>query len=312
MPIPDFQTLMLPVLRGLNGHSAPIPLRSLTEGIAGEFALTEDECAQRLPSGGATLLSNRMAWAKLYLQKAGLVETPKRGLVAITEGGRALLRTSPARIDVAFLRRNPTFLEWQARTDEAGASSGPDRSSQMLPAVPVSAATPHERIDEAAKELQTALQSELLDRVRQMAPADFEGLIIRLLLAMGYGQGLEELARAIGGTGDGGMDGVIHQDPLGLDRVYIQAKRYREGNNVSSPDIRNFVGALNIHRANKGVFVTASQFTADAKQAASGSTVQVVLIDGHRLTELMVRYDVGVVTRYQVELKDVDEGFFTE
>ena len=152
----------------------------------------------------------------------------------------------------------------------------------------------------------------MLHRVREMVPTDFEGLIIKLLLAMGYGQGSDEMAEALGGTGDGGVDGLIHQDPLGLDRVYIQAKRYKEGNNVSSPDIRNFIGALNIHRASKGVFVTASQFTADARQSAQGSTVQVVLIDGRRLTELMLRYKVGVLVRDTYEVKDLDEGFFTD
>ena len=170
--------------------------------------------------------------------------------------------------------------------------------------------TPRERVDEAMSEIEAALRSDLLDRVRQMSPGEFEGLILQLLLAMGYGQGLDEMALALGGSGDGGMDGVIHQDPLGLERVYIQAKRYREGNNVSSPDIRNFIGALNIHRASKGVFVTASQFTSDARQAAQGSTVQVVLIDGDRLSDLMVRYKVGVLVRGTIEIKELDEGFF--
>lgn len=143
-----------------------------------------------------------------------------------------------------------------------------------------------------------------------MTSSEFEGLILRLLVAMGYGAGLEEMAQSLGGSSDGGMDGVVHQDPLGLERVYVQAKRYKEGNGVSSPDIRNFVGALNIHRANKGVFVTASHFTPEARKAADGSTVQVVLIDGPRLSELMVRYNVGVLVRSTVEIKDIDEGFF--
>jgi restriction system protein len=143
-----------------------------------------------------------------------------------------------------------------------------------------------------------------------MDPGDFEGLVIQLLLAMGYGEGQEEMAKALGGTGDGGIDGVIHQDALGLERVYIQAKRWKENNNVSSPEIRNFVGALNIHRASNGVFVTASTFTADAKAAAKNSTVQVVLIDGERLTDLMVRYGVGVLVRSVVTINELDEGFF--
>ncbi len=144
-----------------------------------------------------------------------------------------------------------------------------------------------------------------------MTPAEFEGLILRLLLAMGYGQGLDEMALSLGGSGDGGVDGVIHQDPLGLERVYVQAKRYKEGNNVGSNDVRGFIGALNIQRANKGVFVTASQFTSDARKSAEGATVQVVLIDGERLASLMVRHKVGVLVRSNVEIKELDEGFFS-
>ena len=145
-----------------------------------------------------------------------------------------------------------------------------------------------------------------------MSPSAFEELVIRLLLAMGYGEGQEEMARALGGTADGGVDGVIHQDPLGLEKVYIQAKRYQAGTNVSSPEIRNFIGALNINRASKGVFVTTSEFTRDAKDAARGATVQVTLLDGDRLADLMIRYKVGVLVRSIVEIKDVDEGFFEE
>ena len=156
------------------------------------------------------------------------------------------------------------------------------------------------------------MQEDLLQRIRKMAPSDFEDLILRLLLAMGYGQGLDEMASALGGAGDGGMDGVIHQDPLGLERVYIQAKRWKESSKVGPHDIRDFIGALNIHRANKDVFVTASQFTGDAIDATKNSTVQVVLIDGQRLTELMVKYKVGVLVRDTIEIKAVDEGFFEE
>jgi restriction system protein len=172
--------------------------------------------------------------------------------------------------------------------------------------------TPRERIDAAQRELEAALRADLLERVRQMTPSDFEELVIRLLLAMGYGEGQEEMARALGGTGDGGIDGVVHQDPLGLERVYVQAKRWKANNNVSSPEIRDFLGALNINRASKGVFVTASDFTNDAKAAARNSTLHVVLIDGERLTDLMVRYKIGVLVRSVVEIKDLDEGFFED
>lgn len=229
-----------------------------------------------------------------------------------------MLAEQPARIDNTTLARFPEYNDWLDGTRTAARSKRKDQVDPSALANGLLAglglgqanATPHERIGDAVSELEQALRSDLLARVRQMTPADFEALIVRLLLAMGYGQGLDEMAEALGGTGDGGIDGVIHQDPLGLDRVYIQTKRYKEGNNVSSPDIRNFIGALNIHRASKGVFVTASQFTNDAKQAAQGATVQVVLIDGLHLAELMVRHKVGVLVRSAVEIKEIDEGFF--
>lgn len=253
--------------------------------------------------------------------KAGLVASPKRGLVQITNEGHALLATHPSRIDNKTLGQYAQFVEWVALslrkdpTQKQAQTPSPSQAplTEGQPSTtPTVLATPRERIDQAMEEIEAALRDELLTRTRQMTPSEFEGLILRLLLAMGYGQGLDEMAKALGGSGDGGMDGVLHQDPLGLDRVYIQAKRYKEGNGVSSPDIRNFIGALNIHRANKGVFVTASHFTADARQAASGSTVQVVLIDGERLSDLMVRYKVGALTRDTIELKELDEGFFSD
>lgn len=319
MPVPDYQTLMLPLLKQLSTRDAPAPVREFVDIIADELELTEDERTERIPSGQENLLANRLAWARTYLGKAGLVAAPKRGVVAITDRGRALLAEHPTDITNATLGRYPEFTDWLLRS-RGGAKSGPEVVSEGLPVEPqrtISAAqkdddlTPRERIDAATRELEAALRIDLLDRTRQMTPAEFEGLILRLLLAMGYGQGLDEMARALGGSGDGGIDGVIHQDPLGLERVYVQAKRYREGNNVGSADIRGFIGALNIQRAGKGVFVTASHFTPDAQRAADGATVQVVLIDGDRLADLMVRHKVGVLVRSSIDLKEIDEGFFS-
>jgi restriction system protein len=156
------------------------------------------------------------------------------------------------------------------------------------------------------------LKADLLDRIRQMDPSDFEELIIRLLVQMGYGQGRQEMAKALGGSGDGGVDGVVHQDPLGLDRVYIQAKRYKDGNTVGPGEINSFIGALNVKKANKGLFVTASAFTRQAREHVAASSVHVVAIDGSGLADLMVRYKVGVFVREAVELKSIDEAFFSE
>ena len=321
MPIPDYQTLMLPLLRGFEGVSEPRRVKDFVEYIADEFTLSQEELAERIPSGQENLLTNRMAWARTYMGKAELLRSVSRGMLEITERGRALVAERPERIDLSTLRRYPEFVSWvetstansprktkpsNALVDQSGGSITPLATpSELL-------TTPREQIDAAKRAIEDALSDELMQRVRKMTPTDFEELVLRLLLAMGYGQGLDEMAKAVGGSGDGGIDGVINQDPLGLERVFVQAKRYKEGNGVSSPDIRNFVGALNINRANKGVFVTASHFTPDAYRAAEGSTVQVVLIDGARLAELMVRYKVGVLVRDIIELKEIDEGFFDE
>jgi restriction system protein len=210
-------------------------------------------------------------------------------------------------VNTAFLSTIPTFQEW--RKGAAGAEVG--GIADVSSAAEISA-TPEERIDKARQELEANLKADLLDRVRQMDPSDFEELIILLLVKMGYGQGRQEMAKALGGSGDGGVDGVVHQDPLGLDRVYIQAKRYKDGNTVGPGEINSFIGALNVKKANKGLFVTASGFTKQARAHVSASSMHVVLIDGVRLAELMVRYSVGVVVRETVELKAVDEGFFTD
>lgn len=317
LPVPDYQTLMLPLLRRLAGEVDAVAVREFLEPVADEFGLTELERAERIPSGQENLLANRLAWARTYMGKAGLLESPKRGVVMITRRGRDLIAEHPLEITNATLARYPEFVQWllRARSEAKKPREGNHRASQSRSDADGSPSsqdelTPRELIDTAVAEIEAALRADLLDRVRQMSPAEFEGVILRLLLAMGYGQGLDEMAIALGGSGDGGIDGVIHQDPLGLERVYVQAKRYKDGNNVGSHDIRSFVGALNIHRASKGVFVTASQFTADARKAADGATLQIVLIDGERLSTLMVRHKVGVLVRAAVDIKEIDEGFF--
>jgi restriction system protein len=320
MPIPDYQALMLPLLKRLALSNGAVAVRSFVDDVAEEFSLTDEERLERIPSGTENLLANRLAWARTYMGKAGLLSSPKRGLVEITQEGRDLIAENPAKIDNETLGQYPAFIEWL--TQSRAGRLPKERSIPDVAVTPNSELgsperqpdleTPLEMIDRATSLLSASLRNELLERVRQMSPAEFEGLILRLLLAMGYGSGLDEMAKALGKSSDGGVDGVIHQDPLGLERVYVQAKRYREGNGVSSPDIRNFVGALNIQRATKGVFVTASHFTTEAQRAADGTTLQVVLIDGKRLADLMLRHGVGVIVRSIVEIKEVDEGFFAD
>ncbi len=275
--------------------------------IANDLGLTEEDRAQRLPSGRQGLLHNRLHWAKQYLTRAGLLSTTKRGRFEATDRARALLAENPTTINNRVLARYPEFLSWQRSRDIGETQTAAD---SLAPVPEPHKATPEERIEAARRELDAGLKADLLDRVRAMSPGDFEELIITLLTRMDYGQGSKEMARALGGSGDGGVDGVIYQDRLGLDRVYIQAKRYRDGNTVGPDAINSFIGALNIKRANKGLFVTASSFTKQACEHAERSTTHVVLVDGDRLSELMIRHGVGVIVRDTVEIKTIDEGFF--
>lgn len=306
MAVPDYQSIMLPLLRRIADSSTPVGIVDLVPKLAADMSLSKEDLSERLPSGRFGKFYNRMHWAKLYMSRAGLIASPQRGRFQITERGRKLLSEDPTRIDNELLSK---FQEFQAWRKYVRPGSEQEEPGLPLPGT-ASGETPEERIYSANRDLEASLKAELLDRVRDMGAADFEGLIIQLLVAMGYGQGRQEMAAALGGTGDGGMDGVINQDPLGLDRVYVQAKRWKEGNSVGPKEIRDFIGALNIHRANKGVFVTASAFTSDAEKSAQGSTVHVVLIDGLRLADLMVKNGVGIVVRDTIQVKAVDEGYF--
>lgn len=312
MAVPDYQSLMLPLLQHVAAADRPVGILELAPQIARDLGLTEAQLAERLPSGRQGTFHNRLHWAKQYMTRAGLLEPTKRGQCQATAEGRALLAEGLPAVTNDVLDRYPAFVAWRLGTPGEEAPAATSREQQVTASVPVVSATPEERIEAARHELDASLRAEVLDRVRQMTPGDFEALIIFLLVRMDYGQGREEMARALGGSGDGGVDGVVHQDPLGLDRVYIQAKRYKEGNTVGPDAINSFIGALNIKRANKGLFVTASSFTKQAMEHARHSTTHVVLIDGERLAELMVRHSVGVVVRDTVEIKAIDEGFFGE
>ena len=310
MPIPTYEDLMLPLLKEYAASGGPRALKELLPIMADKLGLSEEEKAERLPSGRQGLFHNRLHWAKTYMGKAGLVSSPARGLAQITERGRAVLQQNPERVDGTTLAKFEEFTEWK----DASSSGSPKETTGAI-AVPQlvpedTHLTPEERIEAARKELEKGLRAELLERVRAMTPADFEELIVQLLLRMGYGSGAEEMAQALGGSGDQGIDGVIHQDPLGLDRVYIQAKRYNEGNVVGSGAIRDFNGALDLKRAPKGLFVTASNFSRDARIQAESATRQIVLIDGYELASLMIRHKVGTRVVATVDIQEVDGAFF--
>lgn len=310
MPIPTYEDLMLPLLKEYAASNRPRSLKELVPLMADKLGLTEEEKAERLPSGRQSLFYNRLAWAKTYMGKAGLLSSPARGLAQITERGQAVLRQNPERIDGTTLAQFNEFTDWRdtSNTDTPEEPTGASAVPQPVPED--TRLTPEERLEAARKELEKGLRVELLERVRAMTPADFEELIVQLLLRMGYGSGAEEMAQALGGSGDQGIDGVIHQDPLGLDRVYIQAKRYNEGNVVGSGAIRDFNGALDLKRAPKGLFVTASSFSRDARIQAESATRQIVLIDGEELASLMIRHKVGTRVVATVDIQEVDGAFF--
>lgn len=298
---------MLPVLKAA---ASEVRLSDLVARLADEFRLTDDEKNQLLPSGRQRTLANRTGWAKTYLSKAGLIKTTRRGYFEATDRGREILKRNPQpqRIDIAFLSQYPEFEEFRraGRDDE---QSGPE--PPITEVVADSNETPDELLRATYVEIEKALRAELLERILQASPAFFEDTIITLLVSMGYGGSREGAGRAIGRSGDNGLDGVIDQDPLGLDRVYVQAKRYKPDNGVSEPDIRGFAGSLEGAKATKGVFVTTSYFTSQARAFVERLTRRIVLVDGQQLAQLMIRHDVGVRIEDTLYIKKIDEDFFT-
>lgn len=306
MTIPDYQTLMLPVLTTAASGETSVPLAA--EVIADQFALTPEQREELLPSGKQRLLHNRIHWAKFHLSKAGLVDSPKRGIFKATDAGLALLAKSPAKIDVNFLKTYPAFADfYNQSTGAISKGSSPPKDVETSLNV-----TPEEQIDAAQMLLTNALKGELLTRVLDQPPAFFEYLIVQLLVAMGYGGSHEDAARQLGKSGDGGIDGVIDEDRLGLDRIYVQAKRYAVASPVGRPEIQGFVGSLVGLGATKGVFVTTSTFSKLAQDYARGLQHRVILIDGYRLTELMIEFNVGVRLNRVIEVKKLDEDFFDD
>lgn len=309
MPIPPYDVLMLPVLRACSEKEWHV--RDLVAHIADLLNLTPEERAQEIPSGGTKLITNRVHWAKTYLKKSGLLEQPRRAYVRITQRGREVLNTNPVKIDVTTLQQFPEFHSFIAgeKPDNGGTSL------TIAPATinPEPSATPEEQIAAASVTLNSTLRDALLTRITEGTPAFFERLIIDLLLAMGYGGTRTDAGEQLGKTGDGGIDGVIREDQLGLDRIYLQAKRYQPGNTVGSEAVQAFVGALVGRGAQKGVLITTSTFSKAALQVANQSgAMRLVLIDGNALTDLMLRFNVGVRVAQTVEIKRIDSDYFDE
>jgi restriction system protein len=306
MTIPDYQTLMLPVLRV--AARGEISIRDCIEALANEFQLSEEERAELLPSGKQTTFSNRVHWAKTYLVHAGLLEMTRRAHFKANERGRSVLAENPARIDNAYLER---FEEFRAfRTKSAGRRRDQGGGDIATGRVPTQQATPEEQIEAAYEEISDELRGELLDRIVDASPAFFEQVIVDLMVAMGYGGSGSEAARRVGRSGDGGIDGLINEDILGLDNIYLQAKRYKPGNGIGVEKVREFAGSLVERGANKGVFVTTSHFAGGAKDYAERIPQKLILIDGDMLTKLMIRNGVGVRTTRTIELKKLDLDYF--
>ena len=303
MAVPDFQSLMLPLLR-LAGDGMDHTFKDAVEAIAIEFSLTPEERNELLPSSSrTTLFYNRLAWAKTHMTMAGLLQAPRRGVFCITQRGRELLVSQLARIDMKTLQQFPEYE--RARRGDVQASVEP-----AMPAVAFNELTPEESIERAHLSLRKDLARELLESIMQCSPAFFELLIIKLMIKMGYGGSREEAGKAVGRSGDGGIDGIINEDRLGLDAIYLQAKRW-EGV-FGRPEIMKFVGALAGQRATKGVFFTTAWITQDAKDYALSSQYTVVLIGGERLADLMIEHDLGVSVAATYQLKRIDSDFFSE
>ncbi len=307
MPIPDFQTAMLPVLRafrdGAKNVADTLPV------LRHEFAVTDEEAQEVLPSGRITTLQSRAHWARTYLSKAGLLTSPSRNLHVITDAGLKLLKSGVTRIDMKSLEQYPAYVAWRDK-EQAGPAQTDSITTRRTP--DPSPETPEERVQRDFNTIDSALAEDLLAAVLAMAPQNFEQLIVDLLLAMGYGGGDRSMGERIGKSGDGGIDGIINEDALGLDAVYIQAKRYAPENKIGRPALQAFVGSLTGEGANKGVFVTTSDFSKEAKDYLNKVQHRIVLINGDRLARLMIQHEVGVRARKTYVLRSVDEDYFTD
>ncbi|NRP86933.1 Mrr restriction system protein [Ensifer adhaerens] len=318
MAIPDYETLMLPVLRlfaeGKPNVAACVPV------LQRQFGISDEEAAQLIPSGRVTILQSRAHWARTYLSKAGLLVSPKRNQHVITEGGRRVLATNPERIDNETLSQFPNFTAWieQSRQTDHNELPAADGIAPVLNQVPIDVApiderqTPEDAMEAASGLLDAALRDDLLSLLYQLPPRRFERVILDLLVAMGYGGGDDANSLMTKATGDGGIDGIIHEDALGLDAVYVQAKRYAPDNRIGRPDLQRFIGSLNGESASKGVFVTTSDFSRDAHEYLQKVQQRVVLINGQRLARLMIQHGVGVRVRQTYKVQGVDEDYFGE
>lgn len=300
MAVPDFQSMMLPLLRFI-GDGKSHSMKEAVDSISDVFNLSEEDKNEILSKGNQTRLVNRVGWARTYMKKAGLIESPSRGNIKITNEGQKLLKQSPDFINSSFLKKYPGFLEFKSISNNS--LEGEEEKDEELEMEK----TPNELIEKGYAIIRGNLSQEILDRLRKETPSFFEKVILDLLSLMGYGDG-----EVTGRTGDGGIDGFVDQDKLGLDKIYFQAKRFNEGNNISASMIRDFVGALDLRGASKGVFITTSKFPKNSNEIVSRSQKSIVLVGGEKLVGLMIDYNLGVAVEKNYELKRIDLDYFEE
>jgi restriction system protein len=302
MSIPDFQSIMLPLLQ-LASDGEEHSIRGAVEALGNHFALTPEQKTQLLPSG-QPIFYDRVTWTRTHLKKAGLLHDPRRGYFKITDRGREILHRSPDRIDMNYLMEFPEYVVFRTGTPEPPGTPRDGTGLEKL--------TPEEILEQVYQRIRVDLSEEVLKAVINSSPGFFEKLVVELLVKMGYGGSRREAARAVGRSGDEGIDGIIDEDRLGLDTIYIQAKKWKKSNKVSRPEIHKFVGALQGQRAKKGIFITTTLFSDEAKRYAASIDTKVVLIDGARLASLMIDHNVGVSAQTVYEIKRLDSDFFGE
>jgi restriction system protein len=306
MAVPDYQSLMLPLLKFAAEQNGEISTGDAIDALGSRLGLTEGDLKEMLPSGQQATFANRIAWAATYMRKARLLEPTRRGYYRITPRGKELLKKNPAMINVKLLKQYPEFLEFQHLK---GTRSGERKVEVSSPEA--AAATPSEALENAYENLRDELVDELLAKLKKSSPSFFERIVVELLVKMGYGGSRADAGKAIGKSGDGGIDGIIKEDKLGLDVVYVQAKRW-DNNPVGRPDVMQFAGALQAQKASKGIFITTSRFTDDARSYVTQIGSKIVLIDGEQLTQLMIDHDVGVSTVSLYPVKKIDADYFDE
>lgn len=301
MTIPDYQTIMLPLMQ-MASDGREYSLREAIEKLSYHFQLSDQERQEMLPSGRQATFDNRVGWARTYLKKADLLTTTRRGYFQITVRGQSVLSSNPDSIDVKFLEQFPEFIAFKNLKREQVNHDAADPAVQEK--------TPEENLESIVQGLTQDLATELLENIKTCSPSFFETLVVDVLVKMGYGGTRKDASKIVGRSGDGGIDGTINEDRLGLDIIYVQAKRWE--NPVGRPEVQKFAGALQGFRAKKGIFITSSSFTAEARDFVSRIDSKIILIDGQALAQYMIEFGVGVSTKEIYEIKKIDLDYFTE